>query len=183
VTAQVRQAVPADAKAIGRIKRDGWRAAYRGMIADDVLAGLDAELLAADFERGIRELDGPSTPTRSFLVAESVEGVVGYVILGRYRWDDLPACGEIYALYVSPDRWLGGAGRALLAAAEERLVSFGYGEAALWVLEENRAGRAFYEAVGWRADGVTGERCEVEGAKEVRYRRLLTPPPASPGAG
>ncbi|HUW16385.1 MAG TPA: GNAT family N-acetyltransferase, partial [Actinomycetes bacterium] len=78
-----------------------------------------------------------------------------------------------YALYVDPSRWGGGAGRALVAAAEARLRVLGHAEAALWVLEANQLGRSFYETVGWSADGAQAARCEVDDALEVRYRRTL----------
>jgi len=174
VTVLVRDATPHDAEEIGRIKRDGWRAAYRGLIPDDVLDGLDAGQLAAGFASAIREMGGERPSTRAFLVAERAGEVVGYAVMGPYRWDELPGAGEVYAIYVDPRCWGGGAGRALLAAAEARLRSLGHREAALWVLEGNRLGRGFYESVGWHADGAHGERCEVEGAPEVRYRRSLT---------
>jgi GNAT superfamily N-acetyltransferase len=175
VAVLVRDATPDDAGAIGRIKRDGWRAAYRGLLPDAVLDALDAEQLATDFASGIRELGTEDPTTRAFLVAERAGVVVGYVVLGPYRWDELPGAGEVYAIYVDPPCWGGGAGRALMAAAETRLRRLGHREAALWVLEGNRVGMGFYESVGWHADGAHGERCEVEGAPEVRYRRSLTP--------
>jgi len=171
-----RDAVPADAAAIGRIKRDGWRAAYRGMLPDASLDALDADELAIEFEKHIIALGLDPLPTRLFLVAQAADAVVGYAIAGPYRWDELPGAGEVYALYVDPDHWRGGSGAALMVAAEERLRGLGHVEAALWALEANRVGRGFYEAVGWRADGVTGERCEIDGAVEVRYRRDLRRP-------
>jgi GNAT superfamily N-acetyltransferase len=106
-------------------------------------------------------------------VVESDREVVGYVNSGPYRWDDLPGFGEIYALYVDPAHWGAGAGRRLMASAERDLTRHGFVDAALWVLEANSAGRRFYEHVGWVSDGERGERCEVENATEVRYRKRL----------
>lgn len=154
---------------MGRIKRDGWRAAYRGLIPDTTLDAMDVAEIAAAFARWIAD----PRPGSSCLVVQSGAEVVGYAFCGPYRWPELSDAGEVYAIYVDPTWWGKGAGRALLAAAERRLRDAGHAEAALWVLEGNRVGRGFYEAVGWRADGAVGERCEVDDAPEVRYRRAL----------
>jgi GNAT superfamily N-acetyltransferase len=106
-------------------------------------------------------------------VAEAEGEVVGYVALGPYRWEDLPGFAEIYALYVDPARWGVGVGRQLMATAEGDLSREGFVDAALWVLEANCPGRRFYEHAGWVSDGERGERCEVENAPEVRYRKRL----------
>ncbi len=50
----------------------------------------------------------------------------------------------------------------------------GYRRAVLWVLADNIRARAFYEHLGWLADG--GRKMyEMAGGRypEVRYRRLL----------
>jgi GNAT superfamily N-acetyltransferase len=173
VSLVVRDAVEADADRLGRIKVAGWQAAYRGLLPDDALDQMDPPRIAAGFADGIAELRQLAAPDRVFLVATDDDVVVGYVVAGPYRWDEIPGAGEVYALYVDPDRWGSGAGRALMVAVEGRLQALGHPEAALWVLEANQVGRGFYEAVGWVADGASGERCEVDNAREVRYRRPL----------
>jgi hypothetical protein len=56
-----------------------------------------------------------------------------------------------------------------------RLRAHGFGEAILWVLEDNPRTRRFYELAGWWADGDVKED-EWLGAvvREVRYRIELT---------
>lgn len=169
MTLTVRDAVPADAPAMARVKQSGWRSAYRGIIQEATLAAMDVATIAADFTRWIDEPAAGST----CLVAVSSSGLVGYAFCGPYRWDELPGAGEVYAIYVDPAAWGSGAGRALLTAAEERLRAAGHAEAALWVLEGNQRGRGFYEAVGWHTDGAVDQRCEAGDAPEVRYRRSL----------
>jgi GNAT superfamily N-acetyltransferase len=139
---------------------------------------MDADVWAERFSAGIAALAGGDRPGEGYLAASDDGTVVGYAVFGPYRWDDLAGAGEVYALYVDPDVWGGGAGRALLRAAEARLRALGHHEAALWVLETNRLGRGFYEALGWSADGAQAALCELDDAVEVRYRRTLTPPSA-----
>ncbi len=171
VTMQVRRATVHDAERVGHIKVVGWRAAYAGLLPDATLNSLSEADQANRFRARITDSETGNSPIMR--VAESDREVVGYVSLGPYRWDDLPGFGEIYALYVDPAHWGAGAGRRLMAAAEVDLARQGFAEAALWVLEANSAGRRFYEHLGWLSDGERGERCEVENAPEVRYRKRL----------
>ena len=78
------------------------------------------------------------------------------------------------ALNVDPPCWNQGIGRALIAAARERLVQGGYREAELWVLDGNQRAYRFYAADGWSPDGA--RRTEtVWGVRltDVRYTRRL----------
>ena len=63
-----------------------------------------------------------------------------------------------------------------MATALNRLACAGYADATLWVLEGNDRAIAFYEAAGWRPDGVRRVE-EIWGATaaELAYRRRLTP--------
>jgi hypothetical protein len=66
------------------------------------------------------------------------------------------------------------AGRALLERAEAELGRT-WDEAVLWTLEDNPRTRRFYEANGWRFDGMTGvfERFGVK-APIVHYSKRLS---------
>src|SRR5262249_55133274 len=104
-------------------------------------------------------------------VAEGHGRTVGWVSIGPSR--DEHGIGELYAIYVDPEEWSRGAGRALIRRAEERLAEE-YAEATLWVLEDNPRARRFYEAAGWRTDGARQsiQRLGVS-PPEVRYRKRL----------
>ena len=110
-------------------------------------------------------------PGWAVFVAERDGVVVGFAAVGPSR--DERGIGELYAIYVDPDAWSTGAGRALIDQCEEQL-SGDYGDATLWVLEDNPRARAFYERAGWLPDGArkAEERWGVR-APEVRYRKEL----------
>ena len=90
------------------------------------------------------------------------------------RWEGCPGFGEIVSLYLLPEYMGRGFGKALLEAAVEALAGQGFREVLLWVLEENRRARRFYERAGFSC---SGDRREDEiGGKllwEVLYRRSL----------
>ena len=79
----------------------------------------------------------------------------------------------MHGLYVDPDKWARGPGRALLARAEEE-IAVTWDDAILWTLEDNPRTRRFYEAAGWRVDGTTGTfgKLGVK-APTVRYGKRL----------
>lgn len=145
----VRPACDDDADGIAEVHVRGWQAGYAGLMPDDYLATLS---IANRRERWCSRLasggDGP------VWVAEDSGGVVGFAACGPSRDADAPSgAGEVYAVYVHPDRWRSGAGRRLLEACTSHLRAAGFGPLTLWVLADNVRARRFYAAAGWRPDG------------------------------
>jgi ribosomal protein S18 acetylase RimI-like enzyme len=159
----IRPASPEDALAIETIRVHGWRSAYR-----HVYPAAELDALPIDPDRWRSRLHVPP-PGWTTIVCEDEGRVVGFASSGPSRDED--EIGELYAIYVEPDAWSTGAGRALMAEAERRLSSE-YDAALLWVLEDNPRARGFYERAGWAPDGVrkAEERLGVR-APEVRYRK------------
>lgn len=159
----IRDAQPDDAYAVESVRVRGWQIAYRHVFPP---AGLDA--LAVDETRWRHRFRTPPPGWATF-VAERDGDVVGFASVGPGRDDH--TMGELYAIYVDPDVWSEGAGRALLERAEERLAEE-YDTAILWVLTENPRARRFYEQAGWVTDGTekTEEWLGVQ-ASETRYRK------------
>jgi ribosomal protein S18 acetylase RimI-like enzyme len=168
-TWRIRRATVADAHDIAEIGVLGWRAAYRGILPDDLLAGLSVEPREVAWRSLLESDPEESAPA---WVAEGNGRVVGFVSSGPPRDDDAPLpAAEIYAIYVAPEAWRRGVGRALLDTAVNHWRTRGAAALVLWVLEANAPGRAFYDALGWRPDG---RRQEIDlggqATPEVRYR-------------
>jgi len=170
----VRPAREADAAAIAGIKVAAWRAAYRGIVPDALLDGLDlgreeavwrGRLLDQAVARvGVAErMEPPASPR-----------LVGFVTTGPARAEDEAGMAEVWAIYVDPSAQGHGVGRALIEYALRELAARGYRVAVLWVFEANTAARGFYERTGWVLDGAA-KPYEIGGAAplEVRYRRQL----------
>ena len=172
MTLLVRPATLTDARAIAQIQFDGMRAAYRDIVAPDVLAALDVDRLAADRARMIPERRAQGG---EIFVAAADEQPVGFASCGPPRDADIdPSISvELYAIYARADRWRTGIGRALIAAVEAHSLARGPTEQHLWVFERNERARAFYEQVGYGWDGARKPNGMFGGAIEVRYRRSL----------
>lgn len=170
---RVRPASVEDARAIARIHVESWQAAYRGLIPDRVLDGLDVATRTRQWRQWLAE------ERVEVLVGETADGeVVGFctLVASRDRDDDPAAVLSIPTLYIAPDRWRRGWGRALLRRVIEGARRRGCSELTLWVLEGNVRARRFYERLGLVADGACREDASLTGTPlaEVRYRIALS---------
>jgi GNAT superfamily N-acetyltransferase len=121
---------------------------YRNLLPAEYLAGLRPEGRAQRYTFGGSDPDQPFT-----VVALEQDEICGFATVARARDADIPQFGLLAALYVDPDHWSRGIGRALLRAARARLVELGFQQAVCWVLTENRRAQRFYEQDGWARDG------------------------------
>lgn len=103
-----------DVRDIARVETRAWRAAYDGIVADDVLAGLNPE---RSDEEGAGRLEALREAADAFLVADADGAVVGYADL-RLGESTKAFVGDdeagLKAIYVDPDRWGASVGTALL---------------------------------------------------------------------
>lgn len=167
----IRPAVAQDAARIAEVHVRSWQAAYRGLMPQDYLDGLDP---ADRLPRWQRQLSGPAS--HEVLVADGSHGICGFSAFGptRDQGQDASQVSEIRAIYLAPEVFGTGVGRQLMAASVERLAAAGYALVTLWVLDSNARARRFYEIAGFRADGavMADDRAGVR-LEEVRYSRSL----------
>jgi ribosomal protein S18 acetylase RimI-like enzyme len=140
----IRQARLQDARAIGRIEVETWRATYAGVLPDNMLLRMSTERQTASWAGFLRHRAG------DVWVAQHEEmGVVGFGNCGPQRDAAIGFGGEVYTLYIAPDAQGLGLGRQLLRALFARLVDCGHRSALVWVVRANPA-RFFYERLGGR---------------------------------
>jgi ribosomal protein S18 acetylase RimI-like enzyme len=168
---RVRMATKDDADAIGMIHVRAWQAAYRGIMPDDYLDGLQAEDRVAMWRAEIAN-PRPDQHLRVITVGGEVVGFANSGPEGDPATDR--ETGELYAINVDPDHWSRGLGRVLLRDVTAGLADAGYRTAVLWVAVENKRARDLYESEGWLADTPPRE-AEVFDVTvtEMRYRRQL----------
>ncbi|HVM50342.1 MAG TPA: GNAT family N-acetyltransferase [Candidatus Acidoferrum sp.] len=146
----VRLATPADGPTLARVQLETWRTAYRGLISDAALNTHTVPERERFWSERFRQ------PKGSVFAAE--EGsIIGFceLIPSEDKDADPKAFGELAELYVLPEHWRKGAGRALCdrALAEARRQE--YRTVTLWALEMFGPARDFYQAMGFREDGCT----------------------------
>ena len=173
----IRPATPNDAQSIARIRVQGWRFAYQGLISQDYLDSLS---VAEDTERMrgyLSQFPQNSPLSRSASVQGSGDGekrsfmlaTRGDAVLGFCRFSAAPdkadcaeravpggtIVGRLHALYIDPDTLGQGIGHTLMNHALSTFAAWGCERATLWVLEGNSRAISFYERQGWRCTGAT----------------------------
>lgn len=150
-----------DVRELLRVNVLAWRAAYDGLVPEDVLAAMDPE---PDEERVDGAYEGLQADREGVFVADD-DGVVGYAYA---RWapamETKSFVGEAEAglkeLYVHPDRWGEGIGTRLLERAGDYLRDRGFERMRIHVFAENDVGVGFYAD---RAERIEREVHEVGG--------------------
>src|SRR5438105_5082543 len=168
----LRRALPADAPTVGRIHVESWNVAYRGIMPDDVIARTDLLYRTAFWAERIADRDWPV-----YLIEEAGQGVAFcQMVSTKDPDDDATRIGHITSLHVLPHLRGRGYGRTLIDHVCAEFQRRGFMEVTLWVLEENRAARQFYERHGFHLDGGTRRYPRTQ-VPEVRYRIRLPIPP------
>ena len=166
----IRPATPDDAAVVATIQVHGHRFAYAGLLPQPAS---DDEWIArrTDVWRTLLAADQPGQG----FVAERGARAIGFVTVGPADEPALPATtGQLFALYLEPDAVGTGVGRALHDHALAALRAAGFGDAVLWVLDENARARRFYERAGWSFDGTRNDSVrDGKPRHELRYRRRL----------
>lgn len=170
---EIRPAAVSDATQMGEVHVRSWQSAYRGLMPQAHLDGLDPGRSAQMWQRRASSVDW-SRGGCLVVVEDAV--VVGFADFGSTRDDDgdRNQVAEVAAIYLSPAAWGKGCGRELMAAALGQLTRLGYRQVTLWVLDTNARARRFYEAAGFQADGAEKlDGREGLELRELRYRRSL----------
>ncbi|MBE0600495.1 MAG: GNAT family N-acetyltransferase [Firmicutes bacterium] len=160
-----RAATPDDAPAMVRLVTVAWQTAYRGILSDAYLDGIDPAVRTPRVRESIL-----TDPRFWYYVLEQDGDIVGVSGLCALPDEDLRGAGEIKVFYIRPDKQGQGLGKLMMRHALDALMDRGFPRAALWVLTDNRPARAFYEAMGFAADGAEKTLTSLENAHTVRYR-------------
>jgi GNAT superfamily N-acetyltransferase len=167
---EVREATQADTESIVELTAAGWRAAYPGIVPAERIENLPIAGWRHDIRSGLRAPKADSF-TR---IAEAGGEVVGYSFVAAPGREEPEASrvAEVVAVYVDPERWRTGVGRALMGSVDEGAAQAGYEELVLWSFEQNERALAFYDALGWEREDLRRPH-RASGASTIRLRHSL----------
>lgn len=133
---------------------DCWRDAYTSILSDEYINNMYAKLeqRVEICEQILRNPDG----CEYYCITED-DKMIGRLIFAKSRDDDKPNFGEILGIYLLAEHWDKGYGKQMLEFALSELNKAGYQEIIIWVLEDNKRARRFYEKAGFIQDGATKE--------------------------
>ncbi len=145
---------------ISRIYARSWKKSYRGIIPDDYLNALSETRWS---QRLMKDAD-------CLMLAVEDETPVGGATYCPARDMAMSGWGEIVSLYLLPSHTEKGIGTMLFQGVMDELKRLGLSRMYLWVLEENRPARAFYEKNGFQANGdVMLDNIGGRTVREIRY--------------
>lgn len=163
------KAAPEHAAGICRVCADGWRATYADMCSREYIERIIAEFY--NEERVLKEIAETGREWGGWFVAGEDGRVVGAGGGGMTG----ERTGELFVLYVDPDRRNEGIGTLLLDAITRQQKDLGATEQWVSVFKGNRKGIPFYEARGFvfhHEQPAHGSR-DGDDYVSLRYRRFV----------
>ena len=144
MTIAIRPATAGDAPAIARVRIDGWRTAYRGLVPDAYLDAMDIDASAALWQRILAAAPNAT----SVFVADDDGAVVGFAAGNMLEEPRHDLDAELSAVYVRRDHQRAGIGRRLVCAVARAQRGHGASGLIVWTLAGNKPARAFFETLG-----------------------------------
>ena len=152
-----------DSMEIAKLIKDGWNAAYNGIISDEYLKNMNIEDLSENWKNKIQ------TNNNVYIYKEEKK-ILGVIIFGESEDKSINDTGEIFVLYVKVEEKRKGIGTQLLNFAKNQLIKEGYTKMIIWCLMGNKEGSNFYKKCG----GIKlKERDYILGGIEIREKGFL----------
>ncbi|MGN1340032.1 MAG: GNAT family N-acetyltransferase [Oscillospiraceae bacterium] len=157
----IRQMLPQDDGEVCRMYVKSWQTGYKGLLPQEYLDSLSPERWRGRFTG----LPG------SFVITDG-ETIVGHSCARPAADENMSGWGEVWTLYVLPEYWGRGYGRALLENSVSWLNEQGFDRVYLWALDSNTRARRFYEHCGF-CETQDALECDIAGitVTDIRYVR------------
>jgi ribosomal protein S18 acetylase RimI-like enzyme len=161
----VRPAHQADVSGIQDVADRTWHETYDDILGSEVVDEVIDEWYV---DEAIEE--GVSHEAQDFVVAVDDDTVVGYAHAGPHPPRRVH---QLYRIYVHPDYWGQGIGKALLADIEQALYDRDVSSYEVEVFASNERAVGFYEATGF--EQVESDETEFKGVgvTELIFRKRL----------
>ncbi|MBL4588668.1 MAG: GNAT family N-acetyltransferase [Alphaproteobacteria bacterium] len=149
---------------------EGWHSAYAGAVDQDFLNSMSVHEREIGWEKWL------SNPDINAAIAYVQDHPVGFVSYSKV--ETMPPgqstirpqyTSEILAIYILPDYWKQGVGKALMSYAAEKLKDNRQSGVCLWVLDKNKNACSFYEKMGGQRIGKHMIEIGPSKVKEVCY--------------
>ena len=152
---------PKDAIQCAAVHAESWRFAY-----SDIVSNQSIEKNIARFRMIWTKLLLSNTDSHYAIVYNNE--IIGIITIAPSRDEDLPNYYEIVALYISPAYVGMGFGRQAMNWIKHEILSRGYNNILLWVLQDNYRARCFYEKSNFTTDYKT-KQSGLGDTTEIRY--------------
>ena len=159
----IRRVQRGDQQTLAYIQTESWKAAFRDILPADILQKYTDIIHVTEM---YRKLLDEGKGNGYILETEGKPHCIAY--WDKARDSDFSGAAEIICIHSLQDNWRKGFGGRMMDRLLEDIAAAGYSKAVLWVFEENRRARGFYEAKGF---SVTGKTKPTLGTMEICYQK------------
>lgn len=165
----IRYAKVEDASSLSRVYSNSFNKAFEGIIPESILQ--EKFTFERIQERMIKELKEDVVKNIIMFKDEEPIGMLSYT---KAEDEDLgDSCADIWRIYLEPECWNQKLGVELMNWVLKELKEKGYEKAILWVIEDNKRARKFYDNLGFKYDGTNRIIKQGKEIKDLRYMKLL----------
>ncbi|MBP3855572.1 MAG: GNAT family N-acetyltransferase [Ruminiclostridium sp.] len=151
-----------DPMQVSAVYEQSWKHTYKDIIPQSYLDSIPVGKWATSINK----------PGMNNLILVDDNRIVGTSSFCKSRWEKFSDHGEIVSIYLLPECTGMGYGRKLIEFAENELMKLGFDRMLLWVLEENRNARQFYEYLGYMNSGeVLDDNIGGKALREIMYTK------------
>lgn len=153
-----------DEEILAYIQTESWKAAFKDILDEETLK----QYTQLDKAREMYKTLLQQNSRNGYLL--KVEGEPHCMAWwGASRDEDMPDYAELICIHSLQNKWRKGYGRKMMDRVLQDMKADGWEKAMLWVFEENLRARAFYEALGFAANG---KKKEFLGSTELCYEKI-----------
>ena len=168
MTMNIRKANFSEYEAIANVHAASFHAMHKGLIPEAILAESPVETFILRWKE---RLSKNETITYVAELNQQIVGLITFVNPDLVKHDSVEGV-EFKFLYIRPDYWRQGIGRALSLAALKELRKAGFHSIHFWVLANNPQSKNFYAKFGATADGTDRTAIGDHGIYKEPVRQL-----------
>jgi len=164
--AVIRKVQPGDEKDLAFIQTESWKAAFKGIIPDDLLEKCTDRTRAENMYRGLLE----EHIGNGYLLFDDEGRPHCIAWWDKARDEKMIGYAELICIHSLPGNWRKGYGSMMMNGVLTDVKNAGYDRILLWVFDKNERAIGFYNAHGFARGGETKPAL---GADEVMYIKKL----------
>ena len=161
----IRRAIPGDEQVLAYIQTESWKAAFVGILSPEELERCTDIQKAEQMYHNVLRRDGCN------MAIEFVDGKPHCIAAwGKNRCDLGDTVGELICIQSLQNNWAKGYGSAMMNYVLDQLQQSNYESVILWVFEDNKRARKFYEKQGFE---LTEQTKMANGISELMYMKKI----------
>ena len=162
---KIRKAIPGDEQVLAYIQTESWKAAFVDILSPEELERCTNLQKAEQMYHSILRREDCNLAIE--FVDEHPHCIAAW---GKNRCDLGDAVGELICIHSLQNNWAKGYGSAMMEYVLAQLQQVNYESVILWVFEDNKRARKFYEKHGFE---LTEQKKLTNGIAELMYRKKL----------